>query len=114
MPTSTSFSALVSVDLDPANRTFQPFSLTRLLGSVFPPTEGCRICVLTDFDDPAALFADYAFLHLIGYPIQKRAYHIFHRGLVEGTLKDLQMTGGEIYAYRSTGGSSSKGRSPVG
>jgi hypothetical protein len=41
------------IDLDPAHRNFPAFSLTRLLGTVFAPTEGCRICILTDFPEPA-------------------------------------------------------------
>jgi aminopeptidase len=40
------------IDLDPAHRSFPAFSLTRLLGTVFAPTEGCRICILTDFPNP--------------------------------------------------------------
>ena len=50
------------IDLDPAHRAFPAFSLTRLLGTVFAPTEGCRVCILTDFAEPAAEMKDWAFL----------------------------------------------------
>ena len=46
-------SIATEIILDPRKRTFPEFSLTRLLSSVFDPTEGCRVCILTDFDDPA-------------------------------------------------------------
>ena len=48
--------------LHPENREFPPFDLVRLLGTVFEPTQGCRVCILIDFDEPAELIKDFAFL----------------------------------------------------
>jgi aminopeptidase len=94
-----------SILLDPAQRVFPEFSLTRLLGTVFAPTEGCRACVLTDFADPAVMMRDHAYLSLPGHPVQKKAHEVFFRGLREGGLGVLGMTGGEMFAYRTSGGS---------
>lgn len=91
--------------LHPENRVFPPFSLKRLLSSVFTPTAGCRTCILIDFNDPAPLIKDFSFLKQDGFPIQKRAYEYFHRGLLDGVAAELGMTGGEMYAYRCTYGS---------
>ena len=84
---------------------FPPFDLTRLLGTVFEPTAGCRICILTDFENPAESFTDLRFMMKPGYPVQKKAVEVFVEGLANGTLQDLGMTGGEIFAYRTTYGS---------
>ncbi len=91
--------------LDPSRRVFPSFDLARLLSTVFDPTEGCRVCVLVDFDDPAALIRDFAFLGQEGFPIQKRAYQHFHQGLHGGVMEKLGMNGGGFYAYRCTHGS---------
>ena len=47
---------------DPSLREFPPFDVARLLSTVFDPTEGCRVCILIDFEEPAALIRDFAFL----------------------------------------------------
>lgn len=94
-----------SIELDPARRTFPAFSLTRLLGTVFDPTRGCRVCILTDFAEPAELIKDFAFLKQPGYAVQKKAYEVFFEGLRNGALEELEMTGGEMFAYRITQGS---------
>ena len=44
--------------LHPENRKFPKFDLVRLLGTVFEPTQGCKVCILIDFDEPAALIKD--------------------------------------------------------
>jgi aminopeptidase len=36
----------------PEKREFPAFDAVRLLGTVFEPTQGCKVCILTDFDDP--------------------------------------------------------------
>ncbi len=91
--------------LSPENRRFPEFDLTRLLGTVFAPTEGCRVCILIDFDEPAELVKDMAFLEKEGFPVQKNAHKHFHQGLRNGAMSSLGMTGGELYAYRCTHGS---------
>ncbi len=91
--------------LHPENRQFPKFDLTRLLGTVFDPTEGCRVCILIDFDEPAGLIKNLAFLNLEGFPIQKNAHRHFYLGLKSGAMEALGMSGGEIFAYRCTHGS---------
>ncbi|MBC8128635.1 MAG: hypothetical protein H8M99_15965 [Gloeobacteraceae cyanobacterium ES-bin-144] len=91
--------------LNPQNREFPPFDLVRLLGTVFAPTQGCKVCILIDFQDPSALIKDFAFLKHDGFPVQKNAYRYFYEELHKQALKNLQMTGGEMFAYRCTGGS---------
>lgn len=91
--------------LNPERRKFPPFDLTKLLGTVFAPTEGCRVCVLIDFDEPAELMRDFAFLGRDGFPIQKNAYKHFLQGLHGGVMERLGMSGGEMFAFRCTHGS---------
>ncbi|OYV07177.1 MAG: hypothetical protein CFE26_02335 [Verrucomicrobiales bacterium VVV1] len=91
--------------LHPETREFPAFDLTRLLGTVFAPTKGCKVCILLDFDDPAPLIKDLAFLQQPGFPIQKKAHEAFYLGLQNGALDALGMTGGELFAYKMTYGS---------
>ena len=91
--------------LHPEKREFPPFDAVRLLGTVFAPTEGCRACILIDFDDPAELIRDFSFLAKEGFPVQKNAYLHFYQALQLGALQALGMTGGEMYAFRCTHGS---------
>jgi aminopeptidase len=91
--------------LHPEKRQFPSFDLVRLLGTVFEPTQGCRVCILIDFDAPEALIKDFAFLNEPGFAVQKNAYQHFYLGLRNGALDDLGMTGGEMFAYRCTRGS---------
>ncbi|WP_265594703.1 hypothetical protein [Haloferula sp. BvORR071] len=91
--------------LHPENREFPPFDLVRLLGTVFKPTQGCRVCILTDFDEPAGLIDDFNFLKEEGFPVQKKAHEAFYLGLKNGAMKELGMHGGEMFAYKCTHGS---------
>ncbi len=91
--------------LHPEKRQFPPFDLARLLSTVFEPVAGCRVCVLIDFDEPADLIKNFAFLKQDGFPVQKNAYHHFYQALRDGVLEKLGMTGGEMFAYRCTHGS---------
>ncbi|MEO5712768.1 MAG: hypothetical protein ABIT37_04705 [Luteolibacter sp.] len=91
--------------LHPENRKFPKFDLVRLLDTVFAPTKGCRVCILIDFDEPAALIKDFAFLQQAGFPVQKNAHKHFYQGLENGALETLGMTGGEMFAFRCTHGS---------
>ncbi len=91
--------------LHPENRKFPPFDLVKLLGSVFEPTAGCRVCILTDFDEPAELIKDFAFLQHDGFPVQKKAHEAFYQALHGGAMEALGMTGGDMFAYRTTHGS---------
>lgn len=89
---------------DRSAREFPPFSLERLLRTVFEPTAGRRICILIDLPD-LSLMKDYAFLGRPEFPIQHRAYRHFHQGLKNGGLEALGLSGGEMFAYPVTGGS---------
>lgn len=91
--------------LNPEKRVFPSFDLVRLLDTVFAPTAGCRVCILVDFDEPADLIRDFAFLKQDGYSVQKNAYRHFYEGLKNGAMAELGMTGGEMFAYRCTHGS---------
>ncbi len=90
--------------LNPEMREFPEFSLTRLLGTVFEPTEGCRVCLLIDLED-MDLMKGFGFLNAEGHEIQKKAYEEFYLGLKDGGLAELGMTGGEMFAFPMTYGS---------
>ncbi len=89
---------------DYSGRVFPEFSLTRLLRTVFTPTEGAKVCILIDLPDPA-LMKDYAFLSNTQFTIQRNAHEVFYKGLQNGGLSELGMSGGEMFAYELTGGS---------
>jgi hypothetical protein len=91
--------------LHPEKRRFPAFNLARLLSQVFAPTQDCRVCVLIDFENPAEMIKDFAFLQQDGFPVQKRAYQHFYSGLKAGVMRELGMRGGEMFAYQVTGGS---------
>ncbi|MCB0325747.1 MAG: hypothetical protein KDD69_19330 [Bdellovibrionales bacterium] len=88
-----------------SQQEFPPFSLSRLLRCVFAPKNGERICILLDFKDPERSMTSFAFLKEPGNEIQKLAYEHFYQGLADGVAKELGLSGGEIFAYRETGGS---------
>ncbi len=90
--------------LDPSQRVFPPFSLARLLKSVFTPVKGKRICILIDLPDPAGV-KDFAFLQDPKWAIQRKAHEVFYNGLKDGVMAELGMTGGEMFAYEMTYGS---------
>lgn len=91
--------------LHPENREFSPFDVVKLLGTVFEPTQDCRVCILIDFDEPKGLIKDFNFLKKDGFPVQKKAYEAFFQSLHGGAMEDLGMHGGEMFAYRCTHGS---------
>ncbi|HEX7260351.1 MAG TPA: hypothetical protein VF258_00900 [Luteolibacter sp.] len=91
--------------MHPEKRAFPPFNLVKLLGTVFAPTQGCRVCILIDFDEPADLIRNFAFLNQPGFPVQKNAHRHFYQKLRDGALDQLGMTGGEMFAFRCTHGS---------
>ena len=82
-------------------KTFPPFSLERLLTTVFHPKGGERVALLIDLEDPRQI-KDFAFLKDPKLSIQRHAYEVFYQGLKDGKLG---FTGGEMYAYKITGGS---------
>ena len=91
----------------PANftdRQFPPFSLARLLRTVFAPKPGQRVCVLIDLEDPRDI-TDFRFLKNPDLSIQRNAHDVVFCGLRDGVLAELGITGGEMFAYELTGGS---------
>ncbi len=96
--------ALSALTYDPTQRTYPPFSLERLMRTVFEPTQNRKVCVLIDLPD-LSLMKDYAFLKEDTFAIQRRAYDHFQQALLDGVMKVLGMTGGEMFAFKMTGGS---------
>lgn len=85
-------------------RPFPPFSLTRLLTTVFAPRVGERIAILIDLADPGEI-KDFAFLKKPELTIQRLAHVVFYEGLKRRGLAELKLQGGDLFAYRATGGS---------
>lgn len=83
---------------------FPAFDLARLLETVFEPVDNCRVCILIDLDNPAEM-KDYGFLRDESLTIQRKAHDVFFKGLQDGIATTLGLTGGEMFAYRTTGGS---------
>lgn len=90
--------------LNPEKRVFPEFSLERLLGTVFEPTQGTKVCVLIDLED-MDLMKGYAFLDAEGHEVQRKAYEEFYLGLKDGGMGTLGMSGGEMFAFPMTYGS---------
>ena len=87
-----------------STRKFPAFSLSRLLRTVFGPKEGERICILIDLEDPRGI-EGFRFLQDPKLTIQRNAHDVFYQGLRQGVLYELGLKGGEIFAYKITGGS---------
>ena len=83
---------------------FPPFDLRRLLTTVFAPKNGERIAILIDLPDPRGV-KDFAFLKNDQFTIQRKAHDVFFAGLKQGGLAELQLRGGDLFAYQITGGS---------
>ena len=91
--------------LNPEKRDFPAFDLRRLLETVFAPTQGCKVCILVDFENPVEWMKGYAFRGEEQFEVQNNAYDFFYERLQGGVLEELGMTGGEMFAYRYTYGS---------
>ncbi len=90
--------------LDANERTFPPFSLTRLLTTTFGAGTGETVCILIDLPNPADI-EDFKFLEDETLSIQNYGYETFYKGFKAGGLEAMNWTGGGIYAYKETGGS---------
>lgn len=93
--------------MNPEKRVFPKFDVVRLLGTVFEPTQGCKFCILTDFEDPQKWMKDFAFLETEAdhFTVQKNAVKHFYQPFIDGVMDELGMSGGEMFAYYSTNGS---------
>lgn len=78
---------------------FPPFDLGRLLNTVFQPRPEDRFCILIDLANPVDIKA-FKFLDDPSLTIQKLAHEHFYQG-----LRQLDLQGGEMFAYQITGGS---------
>ena len=85
-------------------RQFPPFSLSRLLRTVFDPKAGERVCILIDLEDPREI-AGFRCLQNPDLSIQRHAHDVFYQGLRNGVMNEMGLTGGEMFAYEITGGS---------
>lgn len=103
-PRSVASPFTTAVQPDGEIRTFPPFSLARLLRTVFTPSPGERVCVLIDLPDPAAM-RDFAFLKTPTLTIQAHAYRDFYLALRDDVMAELDLRGGEMFAFKQTGGS---------
>ena len=83
---------------------FPDFSLSRLLLNTFRPKENERICILIDLPE-ISLVKDWAFLNNDNFSIQRHAYDSFYKALHKDVMRELQLTGGDFFAYKETGGS---------
>ena len=102
-PTQSMPTTLTQPTSTPA-RPFPPFSLGRLLRTVFEPQRGEQICILIDLEQPRE--ADgFRFLQKPNLAIQRQAHDVFYQGLRNGVLFELGLGGGEMFAYAITGGS---------
>jgi hypothetical protein len=85
-------------------RTFPPFSLKRLLTTVFAPKGGERVAILIDLENPKDV-ANFAFLKDPKLTIQRHAYEVFYRGLQGAELKEFGFSQADFFAFQITGGS---------
>ena len=86
------------------SRSFPKFSLTRLIKNTFRPKIGEKICILIDLPD-LELFNNFEFINHPEFSIQKHAHDSFYKSLHDGVMDDLNLIGGEMFAYMETGGS---------
>jgi aminopeptidase len=94
----------MSISEQVSARIFPPFSLTRLLKTTFEPKAGQKICILIDLENPSDI-VNFKFLENPDLSIQRNAITYFYHGLKNEAIKELNLVGGEIFAYEVTGGS---------
>ena len=94
----------MSISEQVSARIFPPFSLTRLLKTTFEPKAGQKICILIDLENPSDI-VNFKFLKNPDLSIQRNAITYFYHGLKNEAMKELNLVGGEIFAYEVTGGS---------
>ncbi len=90
--------------MDEQKQQWPAFNLNRLLRTVFAPTAGERITTLIDLPDPREI-KDFLFLKSPRLEIQRYAHDLFYLRLKKGSLGELNLRGGNLFAYQITGGS---------
>ncbi len=90
--------------MDHPKKQWFAFNLTRLLRTVFAPKAGERIAILIDLPRPEEV-KDFRFLRNQALEIQRYAHDLFYLRLKKSGLGELNLRGGELFAYAITGGS---------
>ena len=90
--------------LNASERTYPTFSLPNLLTTCFGSGNGERVCVLIDLPTPSDI-QEFRFLGDPTLSIQNYGYEVFYKGFKSGVLEAMNWKGGEIFAYKETGGS---------
>ena len=90
--------------MEQPKKSWPAFNLTRLLRTVFAPKPGERIALLIDLPDPQEV-KGFAFLRNPALDIQRYAHELFYLRLRKGGLGELNLRGGDLFAYQITGGS---------
>ena len=83
---------------------FPDFSLERLLTTVFQPKGGEQVALLIDLENPTDV-KDLAFMKDPNCSIQQNAINYFHKPLNSEILAKMGLKGGDLFAYKRTGGS---------
>src|SRR5207245_1760271 len=90
--------------MEPQIKQWPAFTLTRLLRTVFAPKAGQRVEMLIDWPD-ARDVKDFRFLRNPSLEVQRLAHDLFYLGLKKHGLGELNLRGGDLFAYQITGGS---------
>jgi len=93
-----------TIELDASKRVFPEFNLVRLLRTCFGEGNGEKTCILIDLPDPREI-ENFRFLNDEKLSIQNYGHEVFYKGFQNGTLEEMNWSGGEMFAYRETGGS---------
>ena len=94
----------ISIELDASKRVFPEFNLVRLLRTCFGNGTGEKACILIDLPDPREI-ENFRFLTDETLSIQNYGHEVFYKGFQDGALDEMNWSGGEMFAYRETGGS---------
>lgn len=86
------------------NMTFPTFSLKRLMETCFEEGQGEKLCILIDLPNPLDV-TNFKFLEDTTLPIQNYGHKVFYEGFKNGGLEEMNYTGGDLFAYKETGGS---------
>ena len=86
------------------NRVFEKFDLVRLLTTCFGKGSGENVCVLIDLPDPNEI-EEFRFLGDSRLSIQNYGYEVFYKAFQNGALEAMNWKGGDLFAYKETGGS---------
>ncbi len=93
-----------SLELDLAKRVFPAFNLARLLRTCFGEGAGEKACILIDLPDPREI-EGFRYLTDETLSVQNYGHEVFYKGFQNGALDEMNWSGGEMFAYRETGGS---------